>query len=529
MRLSLEYVAMLKANPAIKKLNAKPGMKKVVVSTKKKVVNAASATKKTTKIVNAASATKKTTKRKPQSRMATSRKRAKKVTTVNMDDSDNDDDVDYGNVDGSIVGGDDDVDDGSNVDGNDGKVDDDDADDSYDDEGKDVDTSPSESGDEFPNADIEEAVVDNDQDSVTSNQQRLEGDMHGRDGDRREVSTSTGHTARAVQPIAVVRTPNALALSLREPDGMIHIRGMSRSESLKNRQKFVTQRVTTFVKSELFRKIKFINSDASFQKAFKLVMDHEDVSPRHRVNFQMTYETVFNEALNSKRSSCEQAGGKIVRKTIAKFEESGEDFFTIDELTKLRRANTDRERKAFFWFFGTFLECVCGRRNWGKLVKCTALVSQAKDKDGGPNRVVTKSDEAFALLIFENYVNKWKMQKAVPVDDANANNAGADEREATIQKQPRQTGTYTGQKSGHCKYGGWSHDGMVRFNELYKLVVDDRACLQAEAMEKELREFCRSEYGGDLGGNMQREQGNNNAGSAVMDGSFVEAAWDLDD
>jgi hypothetical protein len=525
----LEYEATLKMNPARKKLNAKPGLKKVVVSTKKKVVNAASATKKTTKIVNAASGTKKTTKRKPQSRMATSRKRAKKVTTVNMDDSDNDDDVDYGNVDGSIVGGDDDVDDGSNVDGNDGKVDDDDADDSYDDEGEDVDTSPSESGDEFPNADIEEAVVDNDQDSVTSNQQRLEGDMHGRDGDRREVSTSTGHTASAVQPIAVVRTPNALALSLREPDGMIHIRGMSRSESLKNRQKFVTQRVTTFVKSELFRKIKFINSDASFQKAFKLVMDHEDVSPRHRVNFQMTYETVFNEALNSKRSSCEQAGGKIVRKTIAKFEESGEDFFTIDELTKLRRANTDRERKAFFWFFGTFLECVCGRRNWGKLVKCSDLVSQAKDKDGGPNRVVTKSDEAFALLIFENYVDKWKMQKAVPVDDVNANNAGADEREATIQKQPRQTGTYTGQKSGHCKYGGWSHDGMVRFNELYKLVADDRACLQAEAMEKELREFCRSEYGGDLGGNMQREQGNNNAGSAVMDVSFVEAAWDLDD
>jgi hypothetical protein len=229
----LEYEAILKMNPARKKLNAKPGLKKVVVSTKKKVVNAASATKKTTKIVNAASATKKTTKRKPQSRMATSRKRAKKVTTVGMDDSDNDDDVDYGNVDGSIVGGDDDVDDGSNVDGNDGKVDDDDADNSYDDEGEDVDTSPSESGDEFPNADIEEAVVDNDQDSVTSNQQRLEGDMQGRDGDRREVLTSTGHTASAVQPIAVVRTPNALALSLQEPDGMIHIRGMSRSELLK--------------------------------------------------------------------------------------------------------------------------------------------------------------------------------------------------------------------------------------------------------------------------------------------------------
>jgi hypothetical protein len=70
---------------------------------------------------------------------------------------------------------------------------------------------------------------------------------------------------------------------------------------------------------------------------------------------------------------------------------------------------------------------VCGRRNWGKLVKCTDLVSQAKDEDGGPNRNVTKSNEAFVLLMFGNYVDKWKKQKAVSVDDANANNAGADE------------------------------------------------------------------------------------------------------
>jgi hypothetical protein len=69
---------MLKANPARKKLNAKPGIKKVVVSTKKKDVNAASATKETSKIVNIAPATKKMIKRKPQSRKATSRKRAKR-------------------------------------------------------------------------------------------------------------------------------------------------------------------------------------------------------------------------------------------------------------------------------------------------------------------------------------------------------------------------------------------------------------------------------------------------------------------
>ncbi len=171
---------------------------------------------------------------------------------------------------------------------------------------------------------------------------------------------------------------------------------------------------------------------------------------------------------------------------------------------------------------------MCGRRHWGKQ-KLTDLVSQAKDKDGGRNRVVTKSDEAFALLLFENYIDKWKLQKAVTVDDANATNAGTDEREVTKHKQPRQRGKYTGKKSRHCKYGGWSQDGMARFNELYKLVDDDRACHQAEAMEKELREFCRSQQdSGDSEGDTQGEQGNDTAGLEVMDVSFVEATWDLD-
>jgi hypothetical protein len=85
-----------------------------------------------------------------------------------------------------------------------------------------------------------------------------------------------------------------------------------------------------------------------FEQAIKLVMDRENVPDQQRGQFQMLYESVFNEALNTKRSSCEQSGGKIVRQSIAEFAESGEDFFTVDELSTLRRAKTDREQKAFF-------------------------------------------------------------------------------------------------------------------------------------------------------------------------------------
>ncbi len=70
----------------------------------------------------------------------------------------------------------------------------------------------------------------------------------------------------------------------------------------------------------------------------------------------MLYEAVYNEALNTKRSSYEQAGGKIVMEALATMKP--DEFYTIEELCKLRRSTTRREKDAFYWFFGSFLECV---------------------------------------------------------------------------------------------------------------------------------------------------------------------------
>jgi hypothetical protein len=65
----------------------------------------------------------------------------------------------------------------------------------------------------------------------------------------------------------------------------------------------------------------------------------------------MLYESAFNDALNTKRSSCEQAGKKLPSKPLPILEYNGEYFYTIDEFCKLRGATTEREQRAFFWFF----------------------------------------------------------------------------------------------------------------------------------------------------------------------------------
>jgi hypothetical protein len=264
-----------------------------------------------------------------------------------LDDDDHDDYGDDDDVGGNDDDGDDDDDAGNYEIDEDhagnyivgkAKVDDDENEDDtsyhHNDEDSDSDSEPSMPPDS--DNEMEYAVVENDQDLDPSGRRRIY-ETNRRDGDRRGVSTSTGHTAAtAVQPIPVVRTPTAAVPTLLDMDELIHVRGMSRSESLKCRQKFMIQRLNTFVKTDLFRKIKFINSDTSLQKAMKMEMNHEDVPPQHHLNFQRIYESAFNEALNTKRSACEQSAGKIVRKTMDEFELDG---------IQMRSTNDSRQTK----------------------------------------------------------------------------------------------------------------------------------------------------------------------------------------
>ena len=114
---------------------------------------------------------------------------------------------------------------------------------------------------------------------------------------------------------------------------------------------------------------------------------------------------------------------------------------------KLRRATTERERRAFFWFFAAFLECECGARAWRKTTK-ELLVSEAKDD--GNSIIVTKSDKAFGLLLIDNYLEKWKTTLASeeettsvePVNNSNTTEAEATGGQKKKEKAKRLPGKY---------------------------------------------------------------------------------------
>ena len=103
--------------------------------------------------------------------------------------------------------------------------------------------------------------------------------------------------------------------------------------------------------------------------------------------------------------------------------------------------------------------------------KRTMSSFQKQPRKVGRGKVVTKSDEAFALLMFDNYIDKWT--NPIAATDQDGASVVADKQGK--RKQPRQRGKYTAIRSGRCKYGGWSREGTARFNQFYKLVQEDRA------------------------------------------------------
>jgi hypothetical protein len=79
-------------------------------------------------------------------------------------------------------------------------------------------------------------------------------------------------------------------------------------------------------------------------------------------------------------------------------------LFTIEELCKLRQVETKRKKKAFLRFLGNFLESVCGAQAWGSQKEHT-LISKGKLMST-VEKLVTRSDETFTLLMYENYIGK---------------------------------------------------------------------------------------------------------------------------
>ncbi len=223
--------------------------------------------------------------------------------------------------------------------------------------------------------------------------------------------TSTGERVEMTGgPVVVERNQNTGTEEAAIPFEVI--RGLSHRAAPLVCEKFMSDRVSDFVKAQLFRMVKFISSVNMCAGALVKVMDALQILPPQRSAFVKMYESCVKGAINTKRSTCEQVGAKIVKKLlIIKHHkpDKPDPPYDIKSLEKLRQCykDTEQDLEAYVWFFGTFMERVAGKRGFGKK-KYREAVSKAQVKGiGEMTMLVTMCDEAFALLLYENYIDRW--------------------------------------------------------------------------------------------------------------------------
>lgn len=153
------------------------------------------------------------------------------------------------------------------------------------------------------------------------------------------------------------------------------------------------------------------------------------------------------------------------------------DFYTLKEVSAMRNFATTREKCAFFWFFENFIDCVTGKLN-NRDSKYLGTITAGN---------ITTSDEAFALLLFENYVEKWHAQ--------HRHNCTKTEMTA---KMPRMHGKYTSKKVGQAEFGGWSREGVRKFNINCMQIMADRLSDKGQAAEQELLTYLQGTPKGQL-------------------------------
>ena len=129
-----------------------------------------------------------------------------------------------------------------------------------------------------------------------------------------------------------------------------------------------------------------------------------------------------------------------------------------EELVALRK-----NCSVYYKFLRHFLSCAVGAREWKMHGESTRV-----------SCYVDSTMEAFALILYENGYDMWRQKfkgGGAEVDEAGSDEDGV----STITQESGVTFRYTGKGRGARRYGGWSDEGIKRYNTLVEVIDYQRA------------------------------------------------------
>lgn len=247
--------------------------------------------------------------------------------------------------------------------------------------------------------------------------------------------------------------------------------------------------VRNLIKGDLWREIKFINGDEQQVRFGKKIYKRlgRDVSHIDMDEFVATYAKIAVTTLNQFRQYIMNRLGEAVF-VWADIDGNKDEFPKSSDLLKCLKRNINpnkpEEMHLFKWYWDEFLPNSTGSKSFAPHHRHFAEISKAAPL-GEPDKIfMTPECEAFAVLTYENYRNKYIAYKAYKAQypklkllpciyHKGSKTVG---KLGTVEESGRFLRVYGGGKGkytradvGQCHFGGWEKPGLERYKVLRKL------------------------------------------------------------
>lgn len=269
--------------------------------------------------------------------------------------------------------------------------------------------------------------------------------------------------------------------------------GTSKKDDDKNPA--MIREINSIVKRIMWRTNKFLGSDEQLLEVSTEVLDElgldscTHVAGESRERYQevevnrnewlLLYSTNVREAFNEQRSYVQSEMKKIALAYQLNDETNFKDLPTFEEMLPIVRreimtddSDTTSRNQELLDFWMELLGACAGTTYYGKKQRRTVCVSTAITSKEG-KVAVPPSTEAMALVMYDNCHSKWvEMHKYKEVEN---NKGDVPKYSKKNVKTHRFKAKYSDSCSGQAPYGGWSSAGIIKFNEMKKMIKDNRA------------------------------------------------------
>lgn len=283
------------------------------------------------------------------------------------------------------------------------------------------------------------------------------------------------------------------------------ITGRSRKKGLSHAIRFPVNKemhdqVVSLTTSHLWRTCKFLANETQLRQVTAEIMeripecthllDGEDRTENIEA-FTAMYGEAICKQINSLRTNAQSGVRKAYLHLLLKDQKSPPSPQMFLNFVLRRGLDPNPEfpnlqtmaQVGFQWYWDSVLVKVAGKERWGYNIRNYGTITGHTYPDDPSKRYITSSDEALAVLLYEN------MSKRLPY----VAECMKHKRKPDVDHEDYQS-KWSDPAAGQCKWGGWNAEGRKRFNQLQTAISRAKRQPQVAGLEKKFLGMLQTKY-----------------------------------